>query len=244
MTQHRNRSGFTLVEMLVVIAIIVALVAILFPVFSTAKHKATMTECTAQMQQLVTALKVYRHDYGKYPPRPTYNDVAGKYTGGFTALYPDYVDTWDTLVCPGDRDIDMKQDEAKSRVYSSYNGRAEDPQSGDWEFRVVGGVTQISYNYHGYDVDGWDLDTPETTTLPAWLSAEGRSWRQYPRLMNRSAPDYTLVTHCTFHRDFYNKDQDKLDIIIRLNGDASTENVTGWSHVGSSGGSPFQTQAN
>lgn len=244
MRQHKTTSGFTLVEMLVVIGIIVVLVAILFPVFSSAKNKATMAECTGQLQQLVTALKQYRIDYGKYPPRPTYNAAAQRYTGGFSSLYPDYIDSWDTLVCPADRDIDMKQREAKSRVYSSYNGRAENPQQDNWDFLVSSGVTYITYNYHGYDANGWDMDTPETTNLPAWLSAEGRGWKHYPRLMNRNAPDYTVVTHCIFHRDFYHRDTDKLDIVVRLNGDASTQNVSQWSAVGANGGSPFQVQSN
>ena len=238
MAQLAKRSGFTLVEMLVVIAIIVTLVAILFPVFATARHRANMTKCTTQLQQLVTALKQYRNDYGKYPPQATYNATANMYTGGFSSLYPDFVDSWEALVCPSDRDIDMKQDVAKARRYSSYNGKADDPQSDQWDFQYR------TYNYNGYDADGQDLDTPVTGTLPTWLSSEGRGWKHYPRLMNRTAPDYTIVTHCVYHRSFYNKDQDRVDVMVRLNGDASSINVATWSHVGASGGSPFETQSN
>ncbi len=230
------KSGFTLVEMLVVISIIAVLVAILFPVFKTARNKATMTQCSAKLVQLVTQLKAYRADHGKYPPSPIYSATETMYIGGFSALYPDFIDSWDALVCPGDRRIDHMKAEAKDRRYSSYNGDVTDPAT-SWA------LANVTYNGNGYDADGWELATPEVTTLPTWLSSEGRGWKHYPRLVNRHAPDYTIVTHCTVHRDFYNKDQDKMDILIRLNADTETFNVSAYSAV-SGGGSPFEKQAN
>ena len=222
--------------MLVVISIIAVLAAILFPVFNTARHKAVMTKCTTQMVQLVTQLKAYRADHAKYPPRPIYSAADTMYIGGFSALYPDYVDSWELLRCPSDRRIDHMESEAKDRRYSSYNGDVTDPAT-SWAF------ANITYNFNGYDTDGWDLAVPETTTLPTWLSSEGRGWKHYPRLMNRHAPDYTIVTRCIMHEDFYHKDQDKMDIVIRLNLDTATVNVAANQAV-TGGTSPFQTQAN
>lgn len=236
MTQRGRKSGFTLVEMLVVISIIAVLAAILFPVFKTARNKATMTQCNTKLVQLITQLKAYRADHGRYPPQPIYSAAATMYIGGFSALYPDYIDSWDALVCPSDRRIDHMESDAKDRRYSSYNGDVTDPAT-SWAF------ANITYNGNGYDTDGWALASPETTTLPTWLSSEGRGWKHYPRLWNRHAPDYTIVTHCIMHRDFYNKDQDKMDIIVRLNGDTQTINVAAYSAV-SGGTSPFQSQAN
>ena len=46
----RSRRGFTLIEMLVVIAIIAILAAILFPVFSRARAKARQAGCMSNIQ--------------------------------------------------------------------------------------------------------------------------------------------------------------------------------------------------
>lgn len=135
-----HKRGFTLVEMLVVISIIVVLIAILVPVVQGARHRARMVKCTAQLHDIMLAMTEYKRQYHRYPPRPIYDDTAQMYIGGFSALYPDFIDTWEKLVCPDDRSILGQIDAAKARRYSSYNGRinlAEDPSSSDpWDFAV------------------------------------------------------------------------------------------------------------
>ncbi len=60
--------GFTLVELLVVITIIVILAAILFPVFANARHKAYQAGCTSNLKQINTAMQLYRADFdGRMP---------------------------------------------------------------------------------------------------------------------------------------------------------------------------------
>ena len=60
--------GFTLVEMLVVIAIIALLAALLFPVLSRAREKARQSQCLSNLRQLASALALYRTDYeGRNP---------------------------------------------------------------------------------------------------------------------------------------------------------------------------------
>jgi len=61
-----RRSGFTLIEMLVVIAIIAVLAAILFPVFSRARASARKARCLSNLNQIGTAMKAYAADYGGY----------------------------------------------------------------------------------------------------------------------------------------------------------------------------------
>jgi prepilin-type N-terminal cleavage/methylation domain-containing protein len=67
-TPHTNCPGFTLVELLTVIAIIALLVAILFPVFAQVKQKARQVSCLSNMRQIGTALLVYTHDFDERFP--------------------------------------------------------------------------------------------------------------------------------------------------------------------------------
>ncbi len=65
----RQGKGFTLVEMLVVIAIIATLAAILMPALKRAKENARRAECTSNLRQLAFGLETYKIDYkGAYAP--------------------------------------------------------------------------------------------------------------------------------------------------------------------------------
>lgn len=60
--------GFTLIEWLVVIAIIAIPAAILFPVFAKAREKARQTTCLSNMKQLGLGFLQYNQDYDeKFP---------------------------------------------------------------------------------------------------------------------------------------------------------------------------------
>jgi prepilin-type N-terminal cleavage/methylation domain-containing protein/prepilin-type processing-associated H-X9-DG protein len=59
----RQGRGFTLTEMLVVIAVIAILTAILLPVFSTVREKARQNACLGNLRQIGTALTAYAQDY-------------------------------------------------------------------------------------------------------------------------------------------------------------------------------------
>ena len=66
---RKRARAFTLIELLVVIAIIAILAAIILPVFTRAKVSALRNGDIASMNQLRTALGLYRADHGAYPPQ-------------------------------------------------------------------------------------------------------------------------------------------------------------------------------
>jgi len=66
-TNLRPRSGFTMVELLTVITIIMILAALVLGAAAFVSRKADEGRCQARMQTLKSALEEYKLDYGKYP---------------------------------------------------------------------------------------------------------------------------------------------------------------------------------
>lgn len=64
----KRRLGFTLIELLTVIAIIALLAAIIFPVYARAKDSAYRSSDISALNDLRSALQLYRIDQGGYPP--------------------------------------------------------------------------------------------------------------------------------------------------------------------------------
>jgi prepilin-type N-terminal cleavage/methylation domain-containing protein/prepilin-type processing-associated H-X9-DG protein len=61
--QHKPRRAFTLIELLIVIAIIAILAAILFPVFARARENARRASCQSNLKQIGLASMQYSQDY-------------------------------------------------------------------------------------------------------------------------------------------------------------------------------------
>jgi type II secretory pathway pseudopilin PulG len=62
-----KRKGFTLIEIMVVVGLIILLAAILIPVISHARVRAEVTAQNMDFQTISAALENYRHDFGDYP---------------------------------------------------------------------------------------------------------------------------------------------------------------------------------
>lgn len=67
------RRGFSLIELLIVIAIIAILAAMLFPVYARAREKARQATCTSNQRQLALAAAIYAQEHDEtLPPLSTF----------------------------------------------------------------------------------------------------------------------------------------------------------------------------
>jgi len=68
--EPRRRCGFTLIEVLVVVAIIALLVAVLLPSLASARERARRTVCAAQLKQFSHSTTMYENDSKDVLPGP------------------------------------------------------------------------------------------------------------------------------------------------------------------------------
>jgi len=156
---RKGRRGFTLVELLVVIAVIGVLSAILFPVLVKAKEGARITQCLSNIRQIGVGLNAYmaRYDdhfpaaipWGKTvnPDDKTIQELLSSYVQ--TALVREqdsglYVKAG-VFACPSDTGIPRVDD--RGHHWDMVNGVPAD--------KVVWRYTGCSYEYYASDQEDW-----------------------------------------------------------------------------------------
>ena len=90
-----ERRGFTLVELLVIIAIIAILAALLLPALSQAKGAAKAAVCRNNQRQVYLALRMYLDEYHKYPLLE-----GNKEATGVSPVPPGTPDSWQQMLYP------------------------------------------------------------------------------------------------------------------------------------------------
>ena len=131
--KNTARSAFTLLEILVVVAIIALLAAILFPAFSHARQKARDTNCLSNMKQIGLGVMQYVQDYDEtWPIFYAYNSSpAGGNPGhkGIELELQPYTKSLQIFKCPNDvggpylpLDGDCMSDASKQGSYAACYG--------------------------------------------------------------------------------------------------------------------------
>lgn len=98
-----RRGAFTLIEILVVIAIIAILAAILFPVFARARENARRSSCQSNLKQLTLAVVQYTQDYDERFPLGLWVDGVGNHHTALDNIQP-YLKSTQVGICPSDSD--------------------------------------------------------------------------------------------------------------------------------------------
>ena len=156
--------AFTLVELLVVLAIIATLAALLFPVFAQAKSAAQSTAGLSNINQMGKGVQLYLMDFDDEYPLAAYATSNTKFVMWFELVDP-YIKNKDVWFCPGSR-VSRIDGSGKSSSHWGYN---------------FSYLTNFMLDFSNADshmaVSASDIDDPAgTVILTAARSSKSTSW--------------------------------------------------------------------
>lgn len=146
-----KRERFTLIELLIVVAIIAILAALLMPALANAKFAAKLVTCASNMKQIGTGVHVYAADYNSYYPHRGGTHfrwpraLSNAFGGDDRPALQDYVEInalFNDPLCPK-KQIDYAGEDTPARdsVYSPYSMF----WSFSWNVAEDGGDRSIRY---------------------------------------------------------------------------------------------------
>jgi prepilin-type N-terminal cleavage/methylation domain-containing protein len=102
----RKQKGFTLIEMVVVLAILTLLTGITFAVVWQGRRRSDLTVCTHNLKQIYQALQMYEQDNGFLPFNPFGDELAPYHKSPSVTVHLWYdwtgtpVKTYSLFICP------------------------------------------------------------------------------------------------------------------------------------------------
>ena len=173
-TKNSSRA-FTLIEILVVIAIIAILAAILFPVFARARENARRASCMSNLKQLGLGVMMYTQDYDDHVPSAFQYEVPGdkNYLNSWMQLIMPYTKSAQLCVCPS---------WSQASVYTDNGPNKDIPipfESYTAVFNVAGDVRTASRILSQYTQPSWTiyaLDAGFCNASGAYYPCYGYYW--------------------------------------------------------------------
>jgi prepilin-type N-terminal cleavage/methylation domain-containing protein len=208
---HPTR-GFTLTELLVVILIVAALLAMVVPVGKSLREGNAALSCQTQMQSIGVALKAYFMDEQGFPPLAVAVDGSGEALPdaeidaemwpGLLILYDTgYMGHKDSFHCPRAVDVTKDSDE----FYRSYCDK--DPEAKvDYEGNDMP-INRYKYMPHRWVTDELfddyrrQLDTDPGDTV----EIDGQDYKIVGPCGGTLPADTTVVTWCDAHYGSYTR---------------------------------------
>ena len=149
----QQATGFTLLELLVVSAVLALLAALLLPVLAKARDQAQTARCMSNLRQLGVALNLYAQDANAYP-LATANGITGAWQPALRTVVPGLIFSCPAQIIPSTNFI---------RIFNWTGGKI----SPFYGYNVFGAAYQGSPPYNpglGGDVN---LSTASRTPTPA-----------------------------------------------------------------------------
>ncbi len=166
MPRHRCRrsKAFTLVEMLVVIAMIGLLGALLFPVFQKVRDHARRVSCASNLKQISLALTQYAGDNNEALPPGAYA-VPGGLTVTWRQLVFPYARSVNVFRCPSNPYNEVPTDVDNDTFFVSYGANDSVLQTG--AATLLGGIQNPSTLFLVGESDGvgYKLHNPPNPPL-------------------------------------------------------------------------------
>jgi general secretion pathway protein G len=156
-SQALSCKGFTLVELLAVITIIMILAGLVLGGAAWAGRKADISRCQARMQTIKNALEEYKLDYGKYPPQ-------GVGAAPFAALFT----TPNSSGRPGGE----KRPYLTETNFINTSSQLIDPWGNYFRYQAPGARNKSTYDLWSYGPNGKDesASTTGSDDLNNWAS--------------------------------------------------------------------------